>query len=115
LGFVPDVKPYLDQAEAGICPVRQGSGTRLKVLTFMACGLPLVSTPKGAEGISCTGGKDILLAEDAEGFAASILEIFCNEEKRRELGQAARRLMCERYDWEIIGKSLRAAYTEIFS
>lgn len=115
LGFVPQVKPYLDSASVGICPIRQGSGTRLKVLTFMASGLAIVSTAKGAQGIEYTDGKDILIADDAEKFATSVINLLQKEIERKAMGEEARRSMVRNYDWAVIGEKLNAAYTEILN
>ena len=115
LGFVDDVKPYLDKAAIGICPIRQGSGTRLKVLTFMASGLAVVSTTKGAEGIKCADRENILIADTGDRFAKNIIELLQNNSERKRLGENARGAMLREYDWEIIGESVEAAYREILS
>ncbi|MDD3006536.1 MAG: glycosyltransferase [Candidatus Pacebacteria bacterium] len=113
LGFVDDIKPYLDQSAIGICPVRQGSGTRLKVLTFMASGLAVVSTPKGAEGINYSEQENILIADNADNFAKDIIGLFRNKAKRIEMGKKARDAMMREYDWGVIGKNMDEAYREI--
>ena len=50
-GFVDDVRPYLDQAEVYLCPMRDGGGTRLKILDALSMGKAIVSTTMGVEGI----------------------------------------------------------------
>ena len=62
-GTVPDVRPYYRDALAAIVPLRTGGGTRLKILEAMAAGVPVVSTPLGAEGLPVTPGKNILFAD----------------------------------------------------
>lgn len=113
LGFVDDIKPYLDKAAVGICPIRQGSGTRLKVLTFMASGLAVVSTTKGAEGINCADQENILIADDADKFAEDIIELLRDDARRVEMGEKAREVMVREYDWGVVGESVDAAYREI--
>lgn len=115
LGFVDDIGPYLDRAAIGICPVRYGSGTRLKVLTFMASGLPVVSTTKGAEGISYCDGENIAIADTAESFAETTIALLRYRQKRRKLGESARELMLKAYDWDVIAKDIRAAYADILA
>ncbi|MFA7169675.1 MAG: glycosyltransferase [Candidatus Paceibacterota bacterium] len=113
LGFVDDVRPYLQKAIIGICPIRQGSGTRLKVLTFMASGLPVVTTSKGIEGIGCSNGENILIADSAEQFAKYVADLLNSSERRKYIGNNARKLMLENYDWNIIGERLRQYIKEI--
>jgi glycosyltransferase involved in cell wall biosynthesis len=115
LGFVEDVKPYLDQAALGICPIRQGSGTRLKVLTFMAAGLPTVSTSKGAEGIQYTNGHDIIISDNAEDFVKNMIGLLSNPPRMKTLGGNSRELMLKKYDWNVIGKELNNAYQDIIN
>uniref|UniRef100_UPI00286A3B10 glycosyltransferase n=1 Tax=Armatimonas sp. TaxID=1872638 RepID=UPI00286A3B10 len=74
-GSVPDVRPYGTDCGAFIVPLRSGSGMRVKILNALAMGLPTVSTTIGAEGIEVTDGKDILLADTAEDFAAATLRL----------------------------------------
>jgi len=93
-------------AEAAACvvPIRQGGGTRLKILEAMALGTPVVSTTKGAEGLSVTDGEHLLLADDPASFAACTLRLFRDDGLRSRLARNARRLVEERYDWAQIGQ-----------
>ena len=80
---VPDVAPYYAGACAALVPIRAGGGTRIKILEAMAHGVPVVSTRLGAEGIEAVDGENILLADDAAGFAATV------ERLQRDAGLAA--------------------------
>ncbi|WP_326553437.1 glycosyltransferase family 4 protein [Micromonospora sp. NBC_01813] len=51
LGFVDDLRPVLALASAAVVPVFSGAGVKLKTLTLLAHGLPVFSTPVGAEGV----------------------------------------------------------------
>ncbi len=51
LGPVESVVPFLRAADAVPALVAQGSGTRLKILESLACGVPTVTTSIGAEGL----------------------------------------------------------------
>jgi len=113
LGFVQDVKPYLDQALIGICPLRQGSGTRLKVLTYMAAGLPVVSTIKGVEGIGYTDAEEIMIADDPVSFASALVDLLNDEKRRSIFGTKAREHVLKNYDWNVIGNILRVAYKDL--
>ena len=50
LGFVADMDPLLAAADVALNPVPYGSGSNLKVAEYLACGLPVVTTPIGARG-----------------------------------------------------------------
>lgn len=110
LGFVEDVRPYLQKATIGICPIRYGSGTRIKIMTYMAAGLPVVSTSKGAEGVTYTNGHDIIITDDSEAFAQSIIKLLNDQPYRNEIARNGREFILQNYDWNIIGKDLAHIY-----
>lgn len=71
---VEDIRPSYWDAAVVIAPIRMGSGTRNKILHAMACGAPLVATPSALEGIPATHGEHLLVADDAAGLAAAVVE-----------------------------------------
>ena len=113
-GTVPDVRPYYRDALSAIVPLRTGGGTRLKILEAMAAGVPVISTPLGAEGLAVTPGKDILLTEpdDAEGWLRHLSDVVDDKDQRAHLVQAALELTRTRYDWEILGRKLFETYED---
>src|SRR5262249_32215541 len=50
-GDRPDTRPHWAAAAVAVVPLLAGGGTRLKILEAAACGVPVVSTPIGAEGL----------------------------------------------------------------
>ncbi|MBI3287335.1 MAG: glycosyltransferase, partial [Chloroflexi bacterium] len=114
-GTVPDVRPYLRQAQLYVVPLRMGGGTRLKVLEAMAMGKPIVSTSLGCEGIDLIPGRELIVADRAEDFSQWVIDLWQDEWRRRELARRARQLVEERYDWRGIAPRLEAAYLEATS
>jgi glycosyltransferase involved in cell wall biosynthesis len=110
LGFVDDVRPYLARAMIGICPVRYGSGTRIKIMTYMAAGLPVVSTSKGAEGVTYINGRDIIITDDPQEFAKAILKLLADAPYRDSIAHNGREFILQNYDWNVIGRSLADTY-----
>lgn len=102
-GRVDSVLPYLHDAAVFVVPLRIGGGTRLKIYEAMAAGKASVSTTIGAEGLDVHHADDILLADDAESFAASVVDLLRNDGKRSRLGENAARLAAQ-YDWAIISQ-----------
>ncbi|MGQ9768776.1 MAG: glycosyltransferase family 4 protein, partial [Anaerolineae bacterium] len=103
-GYVEDVRLPVAEAAVAIAPIRQGGGTRLKILEAMALGTPVVATAKGAEGLDVVDGEHLLLADDPERFAASVLRLLADDALAARLAADARRLVEGRYDWEQIGR-----------
>lgn len=102
--FVDDVR--IPVAEAAVCviPIRQGGGTRLKILEAMALGTPVVATSKGAEGLDVSPGHDILIADEPVKFADQVIHLLRDAAQRKQLAINARHLIEQRYDWTEIGR-----------
>ena len=108
-GFLPDVRPAVRSALACVVPLRQGGGTRLKILEAMALGVPVVATRRGAEGLAATPDEEILIADAPADFAAAVLRLRHDPELRGRLGAAGRRLVESRYGWDALGAQLHAS------
>ena len=109
-GTVEDIRPYYGESIAAIVPVRTGGGTRLKILEAMAAGVPVVSTPLGAEGLAVSPGTDILIAEKDEDWLPQLSALSTQGDLWNRLAEAGRRLVAVRYDWETLGQSLYETY-----
>jgi len=96
-GAVPDVGPWYRDADAAVVPLRAGGGTRIKILEAFAHGVPVVSTPLGAEGLAVEDGTHLLVAEDPEGFARRCAELMERPALADGLRDRARRLVAESY------------------
>jgi glycosyltransferase involved in cell wall biosynthesis len=109
-GTVADIRPYYAEAIAAIVPMRTGGGTRLKILEAMAAGVPVVSTPLGAEGLAVSPGVDILIAEKDGDWLAQLSALDAQDDLWKRLAEAGRRLAAARYDWEALGQALYETY-----
>lgn len=114
-GFVPEVRPLMESAAVYICPIRDGGGTKLKVLDACSMECCIVAHPIACEGIDLVDGKQVVLASSAEAMVGAILGLLDDAPKRRAIGQAARTLMQERYSFDAIGAALGQHFTEIAS
>jgi glycosyltransferase involved in cell wall biosynthesis len=103
-GYVPDVRIPVAEATVCVVPIRQGGGTRLKILEAMALGTPVVATSKGAEGLEVIDGEHLLLADTPQAFADATLRLLGDPALRARLVASARRLVEARYDWAQIGQ-----------
>lgn len=72
----------------------------------MAMGLPVVSTSLGSEGLSLIDGRHILIRDDAESFADAVLQVISDNMLSNTLRINGRRLVENRYDWELIFRCL---------
>jgi glycosyltransferase involved in cell wall biosynthesis len=99
-GKLPSVLPYLCHTDVALVPLKFESGTRFKILEAGACGIPLVSTVLGAEGIPVVNGRHILLADDPVPFAAAIVRIVSDRAFAEQLAHNCRDLVRDGYSVE---------------
>jgi glycosyltransferase involved in cell wall biosynthesis len=112
-GYVPDPRPYLEQAGVFIVPLLAGGGMRVKIVEAWRWGLPIVSTSTGAEGIDYRDGENILIADGAEAFANAVLRVLCEPELAKSLRVNGRRWVEQRYDWRQVYSAWDAIYPPI--
>jgi glycosyltransferase involved in cell wall biosynthesis len=108
-GFVDDIRTYVDEARVVVVPIRIGSGTRLKILDAMGMGKSIVSTSVGCEGLAVENGRNILIADTPEAFAASVMSVINDEVLRETLEQNARKCALT-YDWSRLCEEQELAY-----
>ena len=109
-GWVEDVRPYIAAAGVYVVPLRIGGGTRLKVPEAMAMGKAIVSSSLGCEGFDLEPGRELVIADAPSEFAAAVVALLRDPDRRASLGNAARHLAATRYDWRIIVPGLERAY-----
>lgn len=112
MGFVDDVRPYIDKAAVYVCPIRDGGGTKLKILDALAMGKPVVSNPIACEGIDVADGESVLFATSPEDYVKSIARLFDDKDLREKLGRNGRQLITAKYSYTSIGKQLATLFSQ---
>ncbi|CDH43070.1 glycosyltransferase family 4 protein [Candidatus Contendibacter odensensis] len=107
---VPTLESFYADADIAIVPLLNGGGTRLKILEAFGYGRAVVSTSIGAEGIEAEPGKQLLIGDTADAFAAQCLELIASTERREQLAQAGRQLVVEKYGPQALAAALTAVY-----
>ncbi len=113
LGWVDDADEFLRRATVVVAPVRTGGGMRVKVLHAMALGKALVTTSRGAEGLSDEDRTAIAIADDADAFGAVVGQLLSDSAGRAAIGAQARRVVIERYGVVPAARRVVAVYETI--
>jgi glycosyltransferase involved in cell wall biosynthesis len=106
LGFVDDLGTVYRQAKVVICPIRHGSGTRVKLVEAAAWAKPIVTTTIGAEGLNMVDGVHAVYGDDAAAFAAQCVKLLDDDELCAQLGLNARAHAEKTYDKRRIVRTL---------
>jgi glycosyltransferase involved in cell wall biosynthesis len=111
-GFVDDLRPYLEAADIALCPIEHGAGTKIKLLEYMASGLPTVAFSPAVGGLLARHGVEVLVAEPSVRGLREATECLADDQGLAlRIGRAARALVVKRYDWGRIGGRLDDALT----
>ncbi len=108
-GFVDDIRPYMDRAQVYLCPMRDGGGTRLKVLDALSMAKPIVATTMALEGIDVVPERDVLVGDTPDAFVRQIQRLLQDHALRQRLATNGRTFVERHFSWEVIGRQLEGA------
>jgi glycosyltransferase involved in cell wall biosynthesis len=113
LGPVESAGDFLASLGVLVYPPVRGSGTKVKVLEALACGVPVVTTPPGAEGLEPHDG--LLVDTSPRVLAAHVARLLADPAERRERGAAARAYVCGRHAPAVATEPLVRLYRRMLS
>jgi len=100
-GSIPftDVPAFIKNCTICVAPIFSGSGTRIKILEYMASRKPVLATAKGAEGLQIKDGENILLAENAIDFSRKIVGLLDDCRLRSSIANKGFQVVKAHYSW----------------
>ncbi|MBL56725.1 MAG: hypothetical protein CMP61_06025 [Flavobacteriales bacterium] len=113
VGKVKSAKAFYLSKKIMIVPILSGSGMRIKIIEGMALGKVIISTTIGAEGINCTSGENIIIADSPDNFAQAILHCLKHPEYCEFIGKNARKLIENEYANAHISKKMISFFEEL--
>jgi len=109
-----DLIAHLSASDIVLVPIDSGSGIRRKILDAAACSRAIVSTAKGAEGLSFINNKEILITSDIDSeFVKMVMKLIEDENLRQTIGENSRRKIEEKYSWEKEVDKFEKIYEEV--
>ncbi|OBZ20704.1 glycosyl transferase [Pseudomonas protegens] len=112
-GFVPDLRDLQRRSALFFAPLRQGGGSKLKVLEAMAAGLPVVTTAQGSSGLQVENGQHYLGSEDPGALAQILAQALADPERLQRIGDAGRDYVLAHHDWSAAAAQLEAVYHQL--
>jgi glycosyltransferase involved in cell wall biosynthesis len=113
VGEVDDIREPLSRYSVFLAPILTGSGVRVKLLEAFAAGIPVVSTPLGAEGLTESKAVIAALADGARSFADRVLHLLENPKDAQAMARAARLEVEANWDSATITRRLHAHYANV--
>jgi polysaccharide biosynthesis protein PslH len=106
LGQVGSAAQFFEHASVMLFPLDKGSGMKVKLLESLASGVPIVTTPAGAEGFQRSDGLVVISDGSEERFAAAAAAILVDDLERRQRGDAAHETFSKLYVPEVATAAL---------
>jgi len=110
LGFVEDLTALFQECRLFVAPLTEGGGIKIKILEAMARGIPVVTTPIGAEGIVDPAEDALVIAQPDATFAESMIEAIKTPASMRRRAKKARQIIEQRFSWSAITEKLTYIY-----
>lgn len=110
---VEDIRTAYGNSDVLVAPIRNGRGTKYKILEAMATKTPIVGTPLATEGINIVAGKEAYVASSAKSLADKTVLLLKNPKKSKDLAENAYKLVSQEYNWKKISDRLDEVYMEV--
>lgn len=113
MGYVPDLRPHLQEAAVVVAPLRMGGGMRVKVLEALAHGRAVIGSRLAAAGLDVEDGEHMLLAETDSEFSTATIRLLADPELTDRIGRAGRSWAERHAGWEITAQGYDALYRSL--
>jgi len=112
-GNIPfeEVPAFIKACDICLAPIFSGSGTRLKILEYLAAEKPVISTTKGAEGIAVNNKKNIVIVDNIYKYAEEIVYILEHEKFAKEMGYEGMKTVRADYSWQSIMQKFNKTFS----
>jgi glycosyltransferase involved in cell wall biosynthesis len=112
-GTVDDIRPFLWQATAAVVPLVYGAGIQNKILEAMATGTPVITNSKVLASLSVTPGKELLLADTPDEFAARAFNLMDDPALQSTVGEAGTYYVRNHHNWGKNAQQLADMYSRL--
>ena len=112
-GTVEDIRPFLWRATVSVVPLRYGAGIQNKILEAMATRTPVVTTCQALAALQAQAGKDLLVADDPDGFSQAVLQLLESRDLQEKTGSSGMTYVRTFHNWSAIASQLVNVYQQV--
>lgn len=107
LGFVDDISIKIITSKLIIAPMVSGAGVQNKILQAMHLGKCVITTSKGAEGLTdVKNNSDIIITDNVVSFADNVVMMLKNDLKREKIGENAKNYIRNNFSEKMVANKL---------
>ena len=104
-GRVDTINQALRGVTMALAPLTAGSGAKMKVLDYMAAGLPVMGTSEAVTGLP-PGHPGVVVSDDLSAWPTLLAALLRDPAKLLEIGRAGRDCVERELSWQQIGTDL---------
>jgi glycosyltransferase involved in cell wall biosynthesis len=112
-GQLPNIESLLQSCRVFVAPLRYGAGMKGKVGLALSHGLPVVTTPIGAEGYDMISGDQTLIADGSEAFAREVIRVYTDRDLWQRLSDLGYDHVQTNFTPQVLASKIRAAIWNI--
>jgi glycosyltransferase involved in cell wall biosynthesis len=112
-GSVPDVRPYVREGRAFVCPLRYGTGMKNKILAAMAMRRPVLATSISLDGLWPEPEEHVLVADTPEELARQSLRLIRDDDLVERLCDAAQEWAEKNFSWSERAENLETELAKL--
>ena len=110
LGFIKNVNEEISKSLLMIAPIYIGAGLKMKIPHIMSCGVPVITTSVGAEGIDINKENGLIVNDNIDSIIELSIEYLKNHENLIKLGLKAKQSVIKLFSSNNIIKKLNKIY-----
>jgi glycosyltransferase involved in cell wall biosynthesis len=107
-GFVPDLKTEFQKAALAVAPILINCGIKIKVVTYLSYGLPVVTTPQSTVGLGSLDG--VTTGADPKSFAAAVNALLGNVKQRQQQSRAALKMIEQHHSPQVLERFFKTVH-----
>ncbi len=112
-GYVSDLEALFQACRISVAPLRFGAGIKGKILTSLSYGVPVLTTPLGAEGMDLQAGTEILIAHDPEDFARRLILLYGDEKQWNRMSRRGLEIIKKRFSSTVVRAGMENCLNEM--
>ncbi|MFA6227445.1 MAG: glycosyltransferase [Candidatus Paceibacterota bacterium] len=113
IGTIPDLNQLFKDATFALAPINEGTGMRIKLLNYLAAGIPILTTSIATAGFN---RKDYFLIEDDYSkYTTKIIDLLKDKKKLTRISKKGYSAIKKYYDWNIIAKQTIRTYEKVLN
>lgn len=113
VGVLPDLNDLFKDATFALAPIEEGTGMRIKLLNYLAAGIPVLTSSIASSGFK--NKKCFIIEDNYSNYANKIIDLLNNEDWLNEFSEKGRVEVEKYYDWNKISKKTIKVYEKILS